>query len=217
MKVEISKPGLIVGKVGDIRVIDCQKKPSSKGREKGKDVIEGTCSAKIEKDKVVSLVSAPSNVNYRFATWADACQLFYQGTSCQITMDGNKTVSANFNLIEGGNIDVSVRKTGLGFGKVVSIEDSKINCGSKCSGSYESKFSTLADHGGEGFEYASFKAVPERGSSFVGWRGGDCLKSTRKDMRKYINVCYVTLSGGNKIIVADFSEGSKNPGASILI
>ena len=30
-------------------------------------------------------------------------------------------------------------------------------------------------------------------------------------MRKYINVCYVTLSGGNKIIVADFSEGSKNP------
>ena len=126
-------------------------------------------------------------------------------------MDGNKTVSANFNLIEGGNIDVSVRKTAWVFGKVVSIEDSKINCGSKCSGSYESKLSTLADHGGEVFEYASFKAVPERGSSFVGWRGGDCLKSTRKDMRKDINVCYVTLSGGNKIIVADFSEGSKNP------
>ena len=42
------------------------------------------------------------------------------------------------------------------------------------------------------------------------------MKSTRKDMRKYINVCYVTLSGGNKIIVADFSEGSKNQGASIL-
>ena len=35
-------------------------------------------------------------------------------------------------------------------------------------------------------------------------------------MRKDINVCYVTLSGGNKIIVADFSEGSKIQGASIL-
>ena len=97
-------------------------------------------------------------------------------------MDGNKTVSTNFNLIEGGNIDVSVRKTSLGFGKVVSIEDSKIDCGSKCSGSYESKFSTL--DGGEGFGYASFKAVPERGSSFVGWREGDCLKSTRKRHEK---------------------------------
>ena len=55
-------------------------------------------------------------------------------------MDGNKTVSANFNLIEGGNIDVSVRKTGLGFGKVVSIEDSKINCGSKCRGAMSQSF-----------------------------------------------------------------------------
>ena len=149
---------------------------------------------------IIDLPLGPTLANY-----------FIKALLAKLQWTATKTVSANFNLIEGGNIDVSVRKTGLGFGKVVSIEDSKINCGSKCSGSYESKFSTLADHGGEGFEYASFKAVPERGSSFVGWRGGDCLKSTRKDMRKYINVCYVTLSGGNKIIVADFSEGSKNP------
>ena len=36
LKVEISKPGLIVGKVGDIRVIDCQKSLVQKEEKKEK-------------------------------------------------------------------------------------------------------------------------------------------------------------------------------------
>src|SRR3989338_1010170 len=130
-------------------------------------------------------------------------------------MSGNKTVSATFNKKGSANketVSVSVRKTGKGVGKVVSInssgkEISGINCGSNCSENYEQICEITAGvrGTGTGCSLAYFRAVAEKGSTFSGW-GGGCL--TFKNVK---DQCYVTLDG-DKTINASFNEGSNKEG-----
>jgi len=203
LKVKISGAGQVSG--GGIK---CKKSTEGKYSEGG----NWTCSVKINKGAEVTLYSSEPSTQYKFATWADDCRAFQKSTSCNFKMSGNKTVSATFNkkgTADKESVSVSVRKTGKGVGKIVSInysgkEISGINCGSNCSENYEKNCVTdIERYGGDSCATVYFRAVAEKGSTFSGW-GGDCLTfKNEKDQ------CYVILDG-NKTINANFNEGSNN-------
>jgi len=208
LKVKISGAGKITSSGGS-GVINCKRTVDSKGKTE----IGGDCSVKFNKGESVILTPSTPSTQYEFATWADDCRAAQKVTSCTIKMSGNKTVSATFNKKGSANketVSVSVRKTGKGVGKVVSInssgkEISGINCGSNCSENYEQICEiTAGGRGtGTGCSLAYFRAVAEKGSTFSGW-GGGCL--TFKNVK---DQCYVTLDG-DKTINASFSEGIDN-------
>ena len=197
LKVKISGAGKIMS---DPTGIDCKK--DSKGKS------SGVCSIKVNKDESVTLDASP-NLSYEFGIWGDACKGKGSSQTCVVKIGSNKTVSATFNKKGSANKEtasVSVRKTGKGVGKVVSInssgkEISGINCGSNCSENYEKICENT--EGGRGCSLAYFRAVAEKGSTFSGW-GGGCL--TFKNVK---DQCYVHLDG-NKTINANFNKGSNN-------
>ena len=201
LKVKISGAGKIMSNPTGVT---CKKDSNGKS--------SGVCSIKVNKDESVTLDASP-NTSYEFGVWGDACKGKGSSQTCVVKIDSNKTVSATFN--KKGSADketasVSVRKTGKGVGKVVSInssgkEISGINCGSNCSENYEQICEiTAGGRGtGTGCSLAYFRAVAEKGSTFSGW-GGGCL--TFKNVK---DQCYVHLDG-DKTINANFNEGSNN-------
>ena len=207
LKVKISGAGKITSSGGS-GVISCKRSLDSKG----KGETSGDCSVKFNKGESVTLTPSTPSTQYEFATWAEDCRSSQSITSCTIKMTGNKTVSATFNKkskTDKETVAVSVRKTGKGVGKIISVysggensgkEDGRINCGSNCSENYEKICENT--EGGRGCSLAYFKAVAEKGSTFSGW--GGCLTfKNEKDQ------CYVALDK-NKTITANFNEGSGN-------
>lgn len=96
----------------------------------------------------ITLTASPTD-NSIFTGWSGVCS----GTdACVITLDGDKTVTANFVRLYA----LSVSKTGTGTGTVTGQD---INCGAKCSGAYSSGTAV------------SLTAAPSGGSTFVGWSG----------------------------------------------
>ena len=203
LKVKISGAGKVSG--GDI---NCVKTAEGKYKEGS----QGICDVKINKGAQVTLTVATPSTQYEFATWAEDCRSAGKISSCTIKMTGNKTVSATFNKkgsVNKETVSVSVRKTGKGVGKVISVyatgensgkEDGRINCGSNCSENYEKICENT--EGGRGCSLAYFKAVAEKGSTFSGW--GNCITfKNEKDQ------CYVYLDG-DKTINANFNEGTNN-------
>lgn len=202
LKVKISGAGKIMSNPTNI---DCKKDSSGSS--------SGTCSIKVNKDESITLDASP-NPSYEFGVWGDACRGKGSSQTCVVKMGSDKTVSATFNAKgkTGENIvTVSVRKTGAGVGKVVSIisagknsgkEDGAINCGSNCSQNYK-QYCENSVEGDRRCGTAYFKAIAEKGSTFSGW-GGDCL--TFKGVK---DQCYVVLDGA-KTINANFNEGSGN-------
>ena len=93
----------------------------------------------------MTLTPSTPSTQYEFATWAEDCRSAQKLSSCTIKMSGNKTVSATFNKKAGSGEEtaaVSVRKTGKGSGKVVSMTStgknmSGINCGNDCSENFK--------------------------------------------------------------------------------
>ncbi|KKT20997.1 MAG: hypothetical protein UW04_C0014G0013 [Parcubacteria group bacterium GW2011_GWB1_43_8] len=206
LKVKISGAGKITSSGGS-SVINCKRSVDSKGNA---ETATGDCSIKLNKGESVTLTPSTPSTQYEFATWADDCRGSQGITSCTIKMSGNKTVSATFNKkgsADKETVTVSVRKTGKGVGKIISINNSGeqiggINCGNNCSENYE-KTCGNNRYGQQSCNAIYFKAVAEKGSIFSGW-GGGCL--TFKGVK---DQCYVQLSG-NKTITANFNEGSGN-------
>lgn len=207
LKVKISGAGQISG-----GGINCKKSAEGKYSEGG----NWACNVKVNKGAEVTLYISEPSAQYSFATWADDCRSFQKATSCNFKMNGDKTVSATFNKKAGSGENtatVSVRKTGSGVGKVVSIvsagknsgkEDGAINCGNNCSENYK-QYCENSVEGDRRCGTAYFKAIAEKGSTFSGW-GGDCL-TFPQDKNK--DQCYVILDGA-KTINASFNEGSDN-------
>ena len=209
LKVKISGAGKITSSGGS-SVINCKRAVDSKGNA---ETTTGDCSVKLNKGESVTLTPLTPSTQYEFATWAEDCRSAGKISSCTIKMTGNKTVSATFNKkgsVNKETVSVSVRKTGKGVGKVISVyatgensgkEDGRINCGSNCSENYEKICENT--EGGRGCSLAYFKAVAEKGSTFSGW-GGGCL--TFKGVK---DQCYVHLDKA-KTITANFNEGTNN-------
>ncbi len=131
-----------------------------------------TCSAGYSEGAAVTLTAVAASGS-RFTGWSGACT----GTgTCSVTMDSNKSVTANFVLSRA----LTVAKTGTGAG-TVSGDPVGVDCGSTCTASY--------DDG----TVVTLTATPAVGSRFVGWSGA-CTGS---------GACSVTMDAA-KSVTADF-------------
>jgi photosystem II stability/assembly factor-like uncharacterized protein len=129
------------------------------------------CSFAFASNTIVTL-TATANSGSVFAGWSGACT----GTStCNITMDGAKNVTATFNTATSG-YTLSVAKAGAGNGPIVS-SPSGISCGSACSKNFATN------------TIVTLTATPSSGSVFGGWSGACTGTST----------CVVTMSQARSV------------------
>jgi surface protein len=124
----------------------------------------------------VTLTAAPDEGSV-FAEWSGACT--GSGSTCQVTMDGAKSVTATFTRL----YTLTVTKVGTGSGTVAS-SPAGIDCGGACEASFAS---------GTG---VTLTATADEGSVFQGW-GGACAGSA--------DTCSVTMDGA-KSVTATFSR-----------
>jgi hypothetical protein len=136
----------------------------------------GDCSQTYDHGTEVSL-STSADPGWVFAGWSGSgCS----GTgSCQVTMDGAKTVSATF--LERFTLDVT--KSGTGSGTVTS-SPSGINCGGDCTNDYTDG------------QLVTLTATVSSGSTFGGWTGCDSPSG---------NQCTMTMNA-DKTVNAAFTQ-----------
>jgi hypothetical protein len=139
-----------------------------------------TCTANYPAGTVVTLTAEPA-VGSAPVEWA-GCESV-SGTTCIVTMDAAKSVTATFALQRFG---LTVTKNGIGRGAVTSSSDPvsspQINCGTICSADYD--WNTVV----------TLTATPGFGSVFLGWRGCDAVSRT---------TCTVTI-GAARAVTATF-------------
>jgi hypothetical protein len=138
------------------------------------------CTASYTSGTSVTLSASP-DPGSTFTGWSGGgCS----GTrDCQVTMDGDKNITATFELTVVSNYILSVTKTGLG---TVTSSPSGINCGSSCTASYTSGTSV------------TLSASPDPGSTFTGWSGA-CTGT--------VSTCTVIMNS-SKDIGAQFTTSS---------
>lgn len=155
------------------------------------------CSANYATGTTVTL-TATANSNSVFAGWSGACT----GTStCVVTMDGAKNVTASFNLK--GNL-LTVTKSGAGSGPVTS-SPSGISCGSACSQVFTP--GTMV----------TLTATPNASSVFAGWSGACAGTSTcvvTMDAAKTVNAAFNLKAVALTILKAGTGSGpvTSSPG-----
>ena len=124
-----------------------------------------TCSAQFIQGTSVSLIAQP-DYGFAFTAWSGACG----GTgTCVVTMDADKSASANF--IELPKYPVKITKPSTG---VISSEPAGIFCGGRnrqCSSSFSS---------------AKLTATPNPGYEFIRWTGCQAPEG---------NICYIKPTG----------------------
>jgi carboxypeptidase T len=130
-----------------------------------------TCSSSYNYGTTVTLTANPA-AGSAFTGWSGACM----GTgTCQLTIDGDKSVTANFNL---QSFSLQVSKPGNGTG-TVSSDPGGIDCGSDCAEDYI--YNTPV----------TLNASAATGSAFNGWSGGGCSG---------IGSCTLTLTSDTDVI-----------------
>lgn len=131
------------------------------------------CTASVVDGATITLSAMPRGGS-RFAGWGGACT----GTApCDLVVDGDKTVAANFNLAQ----PLTVMFTGVGAGEVVS-DPAGIDCTVDCT--------VLFDQDA----IVTLTAIPQDPAVFTGWVGGPCSGTS---------TCVVTLSAA-QTVVAEF-------------
>ncbi len=115
------------------------------------------CTASFPAGSLVTLTAATAG-GATFTGWSGGgCS----GTGpCTVTMNGNQTVTANFNAPLGTNT-LTVNKAGTGTGTVTSAP-AGINCGNTCSAAFAAGTSV------------TLTAAPSIGSTFGGWSDATC-------------------------------------------
>jgi len=113
-----------------------------------------TCSRSYVSGATETLTARPAAGSF-FAGWSGACA---GSDSCALTMNGNKTATAQFDLVPVVGQTLTVTKVGTAGGTVTS-NTGAINCGAVCSDVY------LKD------TLVTLKPTPVSGSKFVEWSG----------------------------------------------
>jgi uncharacterized repeat protein (TIGR02543 family) len=121
-----------------------------------------TCSTQFPTTNTVTLTADPAQGS-TFVGWSGACS----GLSCSVTMETDKTVSAQFDVLP-VFVTLTVRKSGSGLGTVTSA-DGLIVCDPGCQ-------TTQATYL-QGTQ-VTLTATPALGSIFVEWMGGPCNNQT---------------------------------------
>lgn len=144
------------------------------------------CSANFNQNAGVTLTAAPAPGS-SFVSWGGACS--GTNTSCTLTINAAKTVTATFNTVPTGgtNFALSVTKTGTGTGGV-SSNPGGINCGGTCSANFAQGSNV------------SLTATPDPASSFAGWSGA-CSGT---------GACSVTMDAA-KSVTASFTSSGVTP------
>jgi hypothetical protein len=120
----------------------------------------GTCSGTFNSGSVVTL-TATAAAGSVFAGWTGNADC----SDGSITMNAATSCTATFNLQPPQTFGLSVVKAGTGTGTVTS-SPSGINCGSTCSGTYNSGTAV------------TLTASAAAGSTFAGWSGTGCTTGT---------------------------------------
>jgi len=147
------------------------------------------CTETYNSGTVVTLTATPSAGSV-FSGWSGDCSSC-TGSTCPITMDADKTCSANFSLIP-VTYDLTITPTPSN-GKVTS-NPGTINCGSGGN--------TCTDTFGENTT-VTLTATPDNGYSFNGWTG-DCSSCTGNtcqitmDADKTCSANFKVVAGGNR-------------------
>lgn len=121
----------------------------------------------------VKLNATPAN-GYKFDAWGGACS----GTTCEVTMNAAKTVTATFSAVSTTPATYALTVTKSGNG-VVKSNPAGIDCGSDCTQDYDSGTPVM------------LTATPGSGFKFDGWNG-DCSGTT----------CQVTMSAARNVSAA---------------
>lgn len=114
-----------------------------------------TCSSSYTSGTQVSLYAIPAS-GYTFNGWSGNCA---GSGACTVTMDSNKSITANF-AVDSSRI-ISIGKIGTGGGTVIRNGGS-LNCGSICSESLPQGTTV------------TLNATTAADSTFAGWSGGTC-------------------------------------------
>src|SRR6185436_13106224 len=129
-----------------------------------------TCESEFDGDSTIVLTATPDKGS-KFTGWKGCNEGGVSGTSCKVTLNEAKTVTAHFDLAA-PSVTLAVDKIGTGSGTVLS-EPSGIKCGEVCEAEFE-----------EG-TVVQLIPVTSPGSRFGGWSGGGCSGT---------GVCKITLS-----------------------
>jgi len=130
-----------------------------------------TCSATYAFNAMVSLSATP-RLGFVFSGWSGACS---GTTTCSVTMNANKSVTATFQSVP--TFALTVTKSGTGSGKVTSMP-SGIDCGTDCNETYNNNTMVV------------LTATPALGSTFDGWTGA-CTNTT--------GTCTVTMTQARSV------------------
>jgi hypothetical protein len=142
------------------------------------------CNFDFASDTSVEL-TAVADANSLFTGWSDACI----GTGCSVTMDADKTVTANFDVKP--VYAVTINK--IGNGSVTSAPAS-IDCGTSCSASFNAG------------DMITLTAVPDAGYTFGTWTG--CTTSTEATCT--INVTQATQIDATFVQISPPPSGKLN-------
>jgi phospholipase C len=116
-----------------------------------------TCTASFTSGTSVTF-TATAGSGYQFSGYSGACS----GSSCQITLATDQSVSATFAIVSNNSAQVTVKVSGQG---TVTSNPAGINCPSTCSASFDNGTTV------------TLSASPASGSTFSGFTG-DCSGST---------------------------------------
>jgi len=137
------------------------------------------CSATYDYGTVVTLTAAPA-VGSAFAGWS-GCDTA-SGTTCTVSMNGARSVTATFNLLRFALTVTKASPLGIGDGTATSTSSpaspTQINCGATCSVSYD--YGTVV----------TLTIAPAVGSVFTGWSGCDTASGT---------TCTVTINAARSV------------------
>ncbi|MFP5351518.1 MAG: InlB B-repeat-containing protein [Actinomycetota bacterium] len=145
------------------------------------------CTASYAKDTRVTLTATSDQASG--STFAGFSGGGCSGTlsTCVVTMDAAKTVTATFNKL--GNFDLQVTKAGSGTGTVTSGENpAKISCGADCTESYPAA------------TQVTLTATPDQGMTFAGFSGGGCTGTSM--------TCNITMDAA-KTVTATFNSATQ--------
>jgi uncharacterized repeat protein (TIGR02543 family) len=110
------------------------------------------CTETYLKDARVTLTAA-ATPGSRFTGWSGACT----GTTCSVTMNEAKNVTANFDFI---TFNLTVAKVGNGS---ITSNPAGIDCGADCDEAFRSMTPATP---------VTLTATPDAGYKFIGWTGG---------------------------------------------
>jgi hypothetical protein len=126
-----------------------------------------TCSAAFAISSTVTL-HATAALGSSFAGWTDACAAEGTAPDCTVTLAGDMTVGALFNVERAATAKLSIAKSGSGTGSV-SSSPSGIDCGASCAASFATS------------SRVTLHAAAAEGSSFEGWSGACAATGTSPD------------------------------------